>query len=181
MKNRDKLIFALIAWGTLFLIILSGCKTAQVPVKEVPVQYKERVVERLVPVELPQDSSSVLALFECDSLNNVIMKELNEVKTKRIQTAYTYRDGALSYRLNAIPGIINVRATDSIVLKEVPIKVPVPYEVNKLTWLQRIQIRGGQLFFILIITGIVYLGLKGKLTIFTKPLGFIFKILRWGR
>ena len=75
MKDRSYLIY--VVFIALMAILIFGCKTQAPLINEVPIQYKERIVERLVPVTLPDDSSSIKALFECDSLNNCDYRHKN--------------------------------------------------------------------------------------------------------
>ncbi|MGV8136504.1 MAG: hypothetical protein AB2L20_14945 [Mangrovibacterium sp.] len=123
----------------ILLIALAGCKSRQL-IQPVPVQYREVVKERIVAADLPSDSASIIALFECDSLNRVIMRELSEEKSKRIQSQYSFRDGVLMYRIQAIPGKAFVTVTDTFRTREIPIAVKVPVEVNRLTKWQSWQI-----------------------------------------
>lgn len=160
------------------LTLLASCKSAQVPVQQVPIQYKERVVERLVPIQIPADSASVQALFECDSLNRVIMLELNESKSKGVQSGASFRNGNFKYIFKTVHDTIYIPAKDSIIYQEIAVEVPVPYEVNKLTWEQRISIRAGHLFFVMLIVGMAYMVAKGKLKLITKPFWFIWQYLK---
>jgi len=133
------------------------CKTTQQPVVTVPIEYKERIVERLVPVELPVDSANILALFECNDLNQVIMKELTEVKSKRIQSLFSFNAGQLKYNFKSALDTVYLPAKDSIVSRDVPIYVNVPGpEVNKLTKWQSTQIMAGRLFIGLILLFGIY-------------------------
>lgn len=125
-----------------------GCKT-QKQVVEVPIQYKEKVVERLVPYAVAADSSAIQALFKCDSLNNVVMTQLIEEKGKA-QSAVSFQDGKLSYKLIRKVDTIYVKAKDSVIYKEVAVKVEVEKEVNRLTKWQAFQIIFNRILFFMI-------------------------------
>lgn len=149
MKNTLIILFS--------ILVMFSCKTAKQSVIEVPVQYKERIVERLVPVTVPADSSSVKALFECDSLNNVVMRELNESKTKGVESKVSFTNGWLNYHTVTIHDTVYVTAKDSIIYKEVAIRVEVPVEVNRLTKWQAFQIIFNRiLFFIIAIWALIH-------------------------
>ena len=145
------------------LFILASCKTAQQPVISVPINYKERIVERLVPVESPADSTNVLALFECNNLNQVILKQLNEVKSKNMQSQFSFEKGQLKYNAKTDRDTDYIPAKDSIVYREVPVKVNVPVEVNKLTWWQSTEIKAGRILFFIVLAFGLYTLLKWKL------------------
>lgn len=147
----------------LAVLLLIGCKTQQPTVTEVPIRYKEKIVERLVPVQLPADSSSMLALFECDSTNQVILKQLSEEKTKRTQSLFSFRSGELKYKMLTVHDTVFVPVTDSTIYQEVPIKVEVPKITNELTWWQTGQIHVGRLFLTILMGYAVYKFLKWKL------------------
>ena len=72
------------------------------------------VVERLIPVTIPADSAWLYALMECDSLNNIVIKQLSESKTKNTQTSYTLtqtgKQALLNYTAQTRP--------DTVYLKE---------------------------------------------------------------
>lgn len=76
----------------LILILFVGCKSHKTQVRTV-----EKRTTTLVPYALPADSSYIEAYFECDSLNNVILRELDEAKTRKVSTQYKYSDGLLKY------------------------------------------------------------------------------------
>lgn len=149
---------------TLFTLMLFSCKTTQQPAVAVPVEYKERIVERLVPVELPSDSANIQALFECNGLNQVIMKELTEIKSKRIQSLYTFNGGKLKYSAKTAFDTVYVKGRDTYTTRNVPMYINVPGpEVNKLTKWQNTQIKAGRLFLSLILLFGIYELLKWKL------------------
>lgn len=141
------------------IYMLTGCKTQRTAIIEVPVKHTERIVERLVPVQLPADSSAIFALFECDSTNQVILKQLGEEKSKRIQSLFTFDSGFLRYKAKTIHDTVYLPARDSIIYKEIPIRVEIPIEINRITKWQKIQMNAGRLFFLII-------GLYGVYTVF---------------
>lgn len=158
MKTAIK-IFSLV-----IIVLMMGCKTSRPLIQEVPIQYKEKIVERLIPVELPVDSANILALFECNDLNQVIMKELTEVKSKRIQSLFSFNAGQLKYNFKSALDTVYLPAKDSIVSRDVPVIVNVPGpEVNKLTKWQSTQIMAGRLLLGLILLFGIYMLLKWKL------------------
>jgi hypothetical protein len=152
-------ILTLIAF---LLLALVSCKTTRPAIIEVPVQYKERIVERLVPVELPADSANVFALLECDSTKQVILKELSEEKSKRIQSLFSFDSGLLKYKAKTIHDTVYLPAKDSIIYKEIPIRVEIPIEINRLTKWQKFQMNAGRLFFLIIILYVIYTVFKWK-------------------
>lgn len=64
------------------MFILSGCKSQYMPGTDTETSINVR--DREVPVYTPSDSASILALLECDSLNRVVMRELEIERGKRI-------------------------------------------------------------------------------------------------
>ena len=81
---------------TIFLIFtLAGCS-----VKYLPVVSRDtvRVVNEVVRdsiIELPADSSFIKAWFECDSLNQVIMTELQNRSGKKVKHSTSFNQGQL--------------------------------------------------------------------------------------
>lgn len=129
----------------LSLFLFAACHTSQPAVKEVPLQYKETIVERLVPVVSPADSANIAALFECDSLNNVIMKSFNEQKSKHVESKFSFNNGLLNYNLLTAPDTIYIKGTDITITKDVPVYINVPGPVtNILTWWQKLWITVGK-------------------------------------
>ncbi|NDW10956.1 hypothetical protein [Dysgonomonas sp. 520] len=129
--SRQILIFCVCIWLFGVFAILMGCKSPQQT--QIAIETKEKVVERLVPYALPPDSSSIYALFECDSLNNVYLKELHDQKTSGWHGSFSFNNGAFKYDLNKPPDTVYVPAKDSVVYKEVPVEVVKEVEVNKQT------------------------------------------------
>jgi len=63
-------------------LVFHGCKTPYVTGTDTETNI--RVNDRVVPVVTPADSASILAMLECDSLNRVIMRQLEIEKGRRI-------------------------------------------------------------------------------------------------
>lgn len=72
-------IIALLLW---VLFGMVGCKSQYMPGTDTETSINVR--DREVPVYTPSDSASILALLECDSLNRVILRELEIERGKRI-------------------------------------------------------------------------------------------------
>ena len=72
------IVIALIA----AIFLFSGCKSQYMPGTDTETSINVR--DREVPVYTPSDSASILALLECDSLNRVVMRELEIERGKRI-------------------------------------------------------------------------------------------------
>ena len=69
---------------------MTGCKTPQPVVQHHTVTVTE--VLRDTSVVIQPDTASIKARFECDSLNQVIMKELSIEKGRKVTPVVTYRD-----------------------------------------------------------------------------------------
>ncbi len=158
-----KKIFSILVICSLAFV---ACKTTKPPILAVPINMKVRVTEHLKPVQLPGDSVNIAALFECNELNQVIMKALNEAKSKRVQSNFTFSSGQLMYNATTKPDTVYVPGKDSIVDREVPIRVevagPTVY-INELTWWQSTQIKAGRILFFIVLAFGLFMLLKWKL------------------
>lgn len=122
---------------SLFIILLFlGCKSAKVT--QIPVKTVERVTERLVPIEVPGDSAVLVALFECDSLNRVLLKEVKDYKGSKVATGINFENGRLNYKANFKLDTVYVPSTKIETEKEVPVIVEVPVVEYRQTKIQRI-------------------------------------------
>ena len=156
-------------WSIFTAAVFIGCKsveTLHAPAVQVPIQYREKVVERLVAVQSPADSANIEALFECDSLNRVIMKTLNEQKSNNVSSRVTFAAGVMRYKLETRPDISYIPVKDSIVYREVAVQVPVEVKINVLTWWQQLWITVGKVAFGLIGLLIGYTVLKARVNIY---------------
>lgn len=150
----------------LFSLFLFACKTQQ-SITEVPIHYKEKIIERLVPVELPTDSAIIAALFACDSTNQVYLKELSESKSQHMQSAVSFQDGKLNYKAKTNPDTVFIHVTDTIRLQEKAVKVEVPVKVNYVNQWQIFQIWMGRI--LLLIVSVKLLLKYAKWPILRKP------------
>jgi len=123
-----------------FLIVLSlvlaGCKAPRQAIREVPVQERIKEVDKLVPVYIPADSAVLTALLECDSLNNVQIKELNELKSKGVESKISLSENRIVYKTMYKHDTVYLSSKEIYVDRDVPIYIDVPFEVNKLTTFQ---------------------------------------------
>lgn len=115
-------------------VLLISCKSKQ-PITEVPIRTVEKVTERLVEVQLPADSTWLTAYLECDSTNQVILRGINEQKSSGVFSDLMFRHGVLNYRTKTNPEPQKAVVKDSIVYREIPIKVEVPVvEYRQTKW-----------------------------------------------
>jgi hypothetical protein len=128
-------------------------------VKTIPLETKERIVERLVEVSAPADSASIKALLECNDKNQVILKQLSEEKSKSVQSKFSLSAGLLSYNFTTKPQIGFAKVRDTTIYKEKAVQVPYEVKINELTWWQRTQI----ILFRILVALIILLFLLNKL------------------
>lgn len=129
----------------LIAIALFSCNRQTLP-QQVPVKSTELIRERLVPVPVPGDSSLLTALFACDSLNNVYLKQINEQKGKLISSGTVFENGRLLYKTIYRHDTILVPVVDTIRTTEIPITVEVTREINRLKWWQEVLVWCGGVF-----------------------------------
>ncbi len=116
----------------IFLItLLIGCKTNE-PVIQIPVKTVERKVTTYVPIPVPGDSALLRAVFECDSLSRVLLKDLEEIKGGKVGSAFGFKNGVLDYRADFKPDTAYMPSDTVYTEKE----VPVPVEVEKVEYRQ---------------------------------------------
>lgn len=116
-----------------------SCKSQYVPGTDTTTEINIR--DREVPVTTPADSASILALLECDSLNRVVMRELEIERGKRIiptinpiyipaanpqqppqlQLAFDCKEDSLQHIVHVQDSIINrlrIERPEPVVIKE---------------------------------------------------------------
>ena len=142
-------------------VSLVACVT-QKPQSQVQVKTIEKEVEKLVPYALPPDSAAIEALFECDSLNQVQLKELNELKAKGWQTNFSFINGLLKYKMHQPSDTIYITGKDKYIYQDVPIEVVKEVPVYKQTGWQIVCCWFGKIFMVVIGLGLFVLILKWK-------------------
>lgn len=155
-----KLLFILLT----ITLVCFGCRT---PRSQVQIRTIEKEVERLVPYALPADSSAIEALFECDSTNQVRMKELSELKTKGWQSYFHFDKGLFRYKVLQPPDTVRILAKDKYISQDVPVEVVKEIPIYKQTDMQIVFGWFGK----------VFMGLLG----FGTVIGLVILILKWKR
>ena len=107
----------------------------------------EREVTKLIPYRLPGDSLSMIAFFECDSANNVLMTSLEETKSQ-LSTAFKFRDGVLDYRVMKPPDTVWLKSDSVIINKEIPVYVEIPIIEYRQTEWQQLRTKIGDITLI---------------------------------
>jgi len=137
-------------------VLLIGCRTTKPSVIEVPIQYKEKIVERLIPIKINADSLKMRAFFECDSLNQVVMKNLSEHKSKGIESDLFFDKGRLDYDVKTNHDTIYLPSKETTITRDVPIRVEVPVTTNELTKWQSFQIIAFRILIALVLLVVAY-------------------------
>ena len=123
--------------AVLFILLLTGCK-AHTKIVEVPVREVVTITETLEPVQLPGDSLVMEALFYCDSLNLVQLREISELKSKNMSSGFKFDRQKLEYKAKTEPALQYIPSTIIETTKEVPIYVDVPGPIEyRMHWYQR--------------------------------------------
>jgi hypothetical protein len=116
------------------LLLLIGCKTRNAII-QVPIKTVERRVSTLVPIYIPGDSALLRAVFECDSLNNVLLKGISEQKGGNVGSTIGFKDGVLDYKADFKPDTVFIPSDTVYIEKDVPYFVEVPkIEYRQTSW-----------------------------------------------
>lgn len=115
--------------------LLLGCKTPRTVVPGA-VKTVERKVTTLVPVFIPGDSALLRMVFECDSLNNVLLKSFKENKGGRVGSDLQFNDGVLDYKVEYKPDTVYLPSDTIFTEREVPVIVETVKEEYRMTKFQ---------------------------------------------
>ena len=128
-------------------------------VKYVPVESSADsvVVEKLVEVQLPPDSSTIRALLECDENGKIVLSWLDIANSKNAQAKLTIDSlGNLLAKMKTQPDTIYKPSKEVIVTKEVKLNYPVEKELTR--WQQMKLELGGWAFGIIITAALIIIG-----------------------
>lgn len=144
-------------WGCIILLTSAiwSCRS----VKYVPVESSADsiVIEKLVEVQLPPDSSTIRALLECDENGRVVLSWLDIANSKNAQAQLTIDSlGNLLAKMRTQPDTIYKPSKEVTVTKEV--KVPYPVEKDLTRWQQMKLELGGWAFGIIITAALIIVG-----------------------
>jgi len=95
------------------LVSLFSCRSKQA-VSDVR-NYSEIKHDKLTAVSVPGDSSTLNALFRCDSLNNVLLVGFREEKSKNIQSSFDFKDNTFTYKAETKPDTVFLKSTDTVI------------------------------------------------------------------
>ena len=134
---------------------ISSCRS----VKYVPIESSTDsiVVEKLVEVQLPPDSSTIRALLECDENGRVVLSWLDIANSRNAQAQLTIDSlGNLLAKMRTQPDTVYLPSKEVTVTKE--LKVPYPVEKELTRWQQMKLELGGWSFGIIIAAALVFVG-----------------------
>jgi L-rhamnose mutarotase len=89
---------------TLFAFLIASCNPCRYVARHqecfLPDTVKETTVQTIHDsvIFIKPDSGYIIAYFKCDSLNQVVMTELNEVKSKGVQTVTVFKDNTFKFK-----------------------------------------------------------------------------------
>jgi hypothetical protein len=109
------------------VVMMFGCKTKQTVstqyVKVDSVVYSEKLITKYDTIVTPADSTSIKAYFECDSLGNVLIRQLDEEKGKmKISTVF---------KNNTIEILVSVDS--SAIIRQAEERLTAKYNLTKST------------------------------------------------
>lgn len=122
----------------LLVVLIAGCKSKRPVINMPPAKHYERTTTKLIPFYIPADSTALRAYFECDSLNNVLLKSISESKSPRVDSDIDFNDGVFDYRAKAQPDTVYLPSDSVYVYVIEPYPVEVESIEYKQTKLQRI-------------------------------------------
>lgn len=145
-------------WIYYFILISAICSCRSV--KYVPIESSTDsiVVEKLVEVQLPPDSSTIRALLECDENGRVVLSWLDIANSRNAQAQLTIDSlGNLLAKMRTQPDTVYLPSKEVTVTKEV--KVPYPVEKELTSWQQMKLELGGWAFGLIIAFFLIIVGL----------------------
>lgn len=83
------------------------------------------IKEKLVPVPVPADSAIVRMLVECDSTNNVVVKELMTLKSQNVQAAINHDSNSVEISFKKPLDTVYIHVNDTVRIQEKSVIVEV--------------------------------------------------------
>lgn len=143
----------------LCIILLTSAIWSCRSVKYVPVENSADsvVIEKLVEVQLPPDSSTIRALLECDENGKIVLSWLDIANSRNAQAQLTIDSlGNLLAKMRTQPDTIYLPSKEVTVTKEK--KVPYPVEKELTRW-QSLKLElGGWAFGVVIAFALIIIG-----------------------
>ncbi|MDD4375115.1 MAG: hypothetical protein PHG67_14485 [Bacteroidales bacterium] len=142
------------------MLFTHSCKSPETIIRYVPLQNDSIVIEKPFPVQLPPDSASLTALFECDSLNNVVLKDIEQLEGRKLEllASFDALRGELKVLANQAADTVYLPGKETIIRQQIPIEVEKPVYINKLySWQKLLMWTGAICLAILIVTIILKL------------------------
>lgn len=143
----------------LCIILLTSAIWSCRSVKYVPVESSADsvVVEKLIEVQLPPDSSTIRALLECDENGKIVLSRLDIANSRNAQAQLTIDSlGNMLANMRTMPDTVYLPSKEVTVIKKE--KVPYPVEKELTRW-QQIKIElGGWAFGIIITATLIIVG-----------------------
>lgn len=143
----------------ILLMLAMGCSCRSVRYVPVKNDIDSIVIEKLVEIPLPSDSTAIHALLECDERGRVVLSWLDMVNSNHAKALLTIDSlGNLIAKMHTQPDTVRVPSKEVIVTKEVQVPVPVEKTLNR--W-DKIKIElGGWVFGVLILFSMVVVGVS---------------------
>lgn len=151
-------------WVCIILLMSTICSCRSVKYVPVESSVDSIVVEKLVEVQLPPDSSTIRALLECDENGRVVLSWLDIANSKNAQAQLTIDSlGNLLAKMRTKPDTVYLPSKEVTVTKKE--KVPYPVEKKLTRWEKfRLDVGGYAIFtvvtVILIVVGYMVYKLK---------------------
>lgn len=140
----SKWISSFILQAPFMCLIISVAGISCRSTKYVPVESQKDsiIVEKLVEVQLPPDSATIRALFECDENGRIVLNWLDIANSKNAQAMLTIDSlGNLLAEMRTQPDTVYLPSKEVVVSKKE--KVPYPVEKELTRWQQfRLNVGG---------------------------------------
>lgn len=136
------------------ILLLASCKPA---IEVEKIVYRERAI----PVQVPEDSTRIKALIECDSNNRAVLRSFDQYRSKYVISSFVSTplpDNSLELVYEAVTAhpdtviIVNDSLVERIVKGD-----PYPVEVERqLSWLQKTLMYTGAAALLILLIYILF-------------------------